>query len=251
MVSRPASLSSILPAMRWFVILVVLGLVVHYCQGKLDANLRVQQVRSEVFPKPEILQLLSLGYDQILADIYWLSFIQYFGDNEARNSDHYAKCYDYLNLVSALDPHFVQAYWFALFAVGTEQKRPDLASKIISRGLAANQDNWYLPYIAGVNEFINSRNDKEAAKYYKMAAKFPGSPPWLARQAQILDTNLPRLVKEIRTWNTVYQSNPDGLVRAAARDKLIGLWRYVYRHTPDDRFRREVVKQLEKLGARP
>jgi len=242
---------SIFMTLSWCAILVLMAFAIHYCQEKLDTSLKSQQSGREVLPKPEALHLLSLGYDQILADMYWLSFIQYFGDGPARQIDHYSKCYDYLNLVSALDSHFIQAYWFALFAVGAEQRRPDLADRIISRGLSANQDNWYLPYIAGVNQFINSKDEKAAAKYYKMAAKFPGSPPWLTRQAQILDTNLPRLFKEIRTWNTVYESNPDGLVRAAARSKLIDLWRYVYRHTPEAHSKQEVIKQLDKLSAKP
>jgi hypothetical protein len=233
-------------------ILLTAGILVHYCQVKLDASADTRAMKSaEVLPKAEVLKMVSLGYDQILADIYWLNFIQYFGDTNARLVDHYDRCYDYLSLISALDPHFIQAYWFAAFAVGTEQKRPDLAEKIISRGLSNNQDNWYLPYIAGVNEFINSKDDKKAAKYYKMAAKFPGSPPWLSRQAQILDTNLPRIFKEIRTWATVYESNPDGLVKSTARTKLIDLWRFVYRHTPDKHSKEEVIKQLGKLDAKP
>lgn len=237
----------------WSVVLVTLALAIHFFQVRLDACFSSRQLKAdqEILPKPEILHMVSLGYDQILADIYWLNFIQYFGDTKERLKDHYERCYDYLNLVSVLDPHFIQAYWFAAFSVGTEQKRPDLAEKIISGGLSHNQDNWYLPYIAGVNEFINSKDDKKAAKYYKMAAKFPGSPPWLARQAQILDTHMPRLFKEIRTWTTVYESNPDGLVKTTAQNKLIGLWRFVYRHTPDDKSKQEVIRQLDKLGAKP
>ncbi len=237
----------------WLAVLAVSGLAIHYCQVRLDEYISARQTKTAggILPNPESLRLVSLGYDQILADVYWLDFIQYFGDTKARLADHYGRCYDYLSLVTALDPHFIQAYWFASFAVGSEQKRPDLASKIISRGLAVNQDNWYLPYIAGVNEFINAKDDKAAAKYYRMAAKFPGSPPWLGRQAQILDTDLPRLFKEIRTWHTVYASNPDGLVRNTARNKLIDLWRYVYRHTSDANSKKEVTRQLGELGAKP
>lgn len=226
---------------------------IHYCQVRLLDCLSRQKIETtgQILPKPEILKLVSLGYDQILADCYWLNFIQYYGDTEARLKDGYAKCYDYLNLVSSLDPHFIQAYWFAVFAVGTEQKRPDLAARILNRGLSFNQDNWYLPYIAGVNEFINAKDDKAASRYYKMATKFPDAPSWLSKQAAILDDNLPRLFKEIRTWTTVYESNPDGLVKATAKEKLIGLWRYVYRHTNDANSQREVIRQLEKLGVEP
>lgn len=235
------------------VVLIVAATAVHYCQVKVDACVTKMPAKSsgEVLPRAQVLHLVSLGYDQILADIYWLNFIQYFGDTNNRLADHYARCYDYLSLVTALDPHFVQAYWFAAFAVGAEQARPDLADKIISRGISDNQNDWNLPYIAGVNAFINSKDDKKAAKYYRMAAKFPEAPPWLAKQAHILDTSLPRIFKEIRTWETIYESNPSGLVKSTARNKLIGLWRFVYRHTPDARSEQEVVKQLKKLGAKP
>jgi hypothetical protein len=242
--------TSYLNIARWSIILLLLAFVTHYCQVKLDNIIasRTDTSENEIFPNPNVLHLAALGYDQILADCYWLGFIQYYGDSKARLADKYGRCYDYLNLVTSLDPHFLQAYWFAAFAVGSEQKRPDLAAKIITAGINANQNDWSLPYIAAVNYFINTKDDKQAAKYYRLAAKFPGAPPWLNRQAQVLEANLPRLFKEIRTWSTVYESNPAGLVRATARGKLIALWRYVYQHTPN---KPEVAKQLAKLGAKP
>ncbi len=245
--------STYLAAARGFLILIVLAFVVHYCQVKLDACVAQREIKptGQILPNPQILHLLALGYDQIVADCFWLSFIQYYGDTEARLADKYDHCYDYLHVITTLDPHFLQAYWFAAFAVGAEQKRPDLAAKIISAGINANQNDWSLPYIAAINQFINAKDDKEAAKYYRLAAKFPGAPNWVSRQAQILDAHLPRLFKEIRTWTTVYESNPNGLVRSTAQTKLINLWRFVYAHTPDANSKKEVIKQLAKLGAKP
>lgn len=182
--------------------------------GQLSLNL----------PTPEDAKLSTLGFDQLMADMYWLAFINYEGDTAARGKDSFRHCSEYLDLITGLDPHFLQPYWFCAFSVGADQKRPDLADKIIRRGLETNPNNWYLPYIAGLNMYLFAHNEKQAAKYYRQAARFPEAPHWLAGQAAILESEIPSIVKEIRTWDGIYRSNEPWKVRARAKDQLIRLW---------------------------
>ncbi len=182
--------------------------------GQLSLNL----------PSPDDAKLSTLGFDQLMADMYWLAFINYEGDTAARGKDNFRHCSEYLDLITGLDPHFLQPYWFCAFSVGADQKRPDLADKIIRRGLETNPNNWYLPYIAGLNMYLFAHNEKQAAKYYRQAARFPEAPHWLAGQAAILESEIPSIVKEIRTWDGIYRSNEPWKVRARAKDQLIKLW---------------------------
>lgn len=193
-------------------------------------------------PEARLVSLVGLGYDQLLADVFWLRYISYVGDGAARVSDHYQDCYDYLNLITALDPNFTQAYWFCAFSVGADQGRPDLARKILDSGIAENPDNWYLPYIAGLNEYLYAHNEVAASRYYRMAAKFPNAPHWLERQAQTLEMKIPSIIKEIRTWEVVYRSNEAPQVRARAKDSLIKLWLKVFHTT--------TVKQIKEQARR-
>lgn len=230
------------------IVLAMMG-VIHFSHLQIN-RLTGGDSRSSavVIPKASVVKFFALGYEQLLADCWWLAFIQYFGDNQKRKLDHYRYSYDYLDLITQLDPHFLQAYWFSAFAVGAEQKRPDLAAKIIERGLKFNQDDWYLPFIAGVNQYLFAHNGMTAAKYYRMAAKFPDAPDWLERQAVLLQANVPKLFKQIATWEIIYVSTQDQLVKESARQKLIPLLMYVYKQAPLESARQVAANKLRILG---
>lgn len=231
---------------------VLLVVVLQVCHEKVLA-LQSKRVASTagsaaVIPSGALLRHMTLGYDQLLADCWWLAFIQYYGDNKARDKDHCRLAYSYLDLITQLDPKFTQPYWFAAFAVGSENRHPDLSARLIERGVRANQDDWYLPFIAGINQYLFAHNEPAAAKYYRMAAKFPNAPSWLGRQADILEARMPSLLKQINTWASIYNSSRDALVKNQAARQLTDLWMTVYRTVPGEGARKRAVAELKKLG---
>jgi hypothetical protein len=121
--------------------------------------------------------------------------------------------------------------------VGSDQKRPDLAAKIIEGGINANQNNWYLPWIAGVNQFLFARSESKAAHYYRLAASYPEAPSWLTKQATIFESKMPALYKELRIWWNVYADSKDPLVKESARQRLIDLYLLEYREAPAESIR--------------
>lgn len=203
-----------------------------------------------VMPVPDaaVLKYMSLGYDQLLSDCWWLAFIQYYGDTGARAVDHYRLAYRYLNLITQLDPKFRQPYWFSAFAIGSDMRNPALSDAIIKRGIQSNQDSWYLPFIAGVNQYLFAHDEAAAARYYRMAAKYPEAPGWLGRQADILEARMPSLLKEINTWTAAYLSTDDKLVRRECKRKLIELWLDVYKNVPGYGAKRRAAAELKLLG---
>jgi len=217
----------------------------HLClnQELNDANVS----KLQFVPTPHAAKLMSLGFDQLMADCYWLSFISYVGDAAERRNDRYELADRYIDLVTGLDPHFLTAYWFAVFTVGDEQKRPQIAAELIERGIRANQDNWYLPYIAGINQYLYAKNELVAAKYYRQAAKYPNAPEWLARQASILEAKIPSTIKEINTWTSIYTLETDPRVRDKARHKLIELWGKVIASRPPKNIRDKAISALKDL----
>jgi len=199
-------------------------------------------------PSAQAVRLVALGYDQLLADFYWLAFVSYIGDGVARSHDQSVLADKYLELVSSLDPHFTQPYWYCAFTIGSAQKRPLRANEIIQRGIRANPNNWYLPYIAGINMYLYAHDEVSAAKYYMVASKFPDAPSWLARQAVILSAKIPSTIKEINTWDTIYRSEKSAMIQAKARDKLVALWSRVYSASPKGEIREKAKKALKELG---
>lgn len=232
------------------IFLIVLAIVVHCSHWLLvDSISRQKTSRGRVLvPSYESVRLVSLGFDKLLADCYWLSFIGYYGDTQARIVDNYCLSVAYLDLITSLDPEFIQPYWFAAFCVGNDQKNPKKAAEILDKGIAANQNNWYLPFIAGFNQYMFAKNELGAAKYYRQASKYPGAPDWLERQAKILEAKIPSTVKEINTWTDVYYSVEEEGLKQRAREKLIRLWLDVYKRSPSEKIRKRAVESLGQLG---
>jgi len=82
-----------------------------------------------------------LGFNNLTAGALWLDFIQFYGLNIIREPGeiglrrrYHEISYDYLELITRLDPRFIQPYTVALNAVGWKQGRPDLARQLLIRG---------------------------------------------------------------------------------------------------------------------
>ncbi len=236
--------------MKVLLVCALLVVVIQYSHLRTIAGLERQprQSAEEYLPSSLALKMLSLGFDQFLADFYWLQFVQYLGDSEQRAKDNYADAERYVDLIASLDPKFINAYYFAAFIIGSEQHSPNLAAQIIDRGIEANQDSWYLPFIAGINQYLYAHDEVKAAKYYRMAAKFPEAPKWLGRQAEILEAKIPSTIKEINVWDSIYNSSTDSVIKERARKKLASLWLKVYKTSPAKEIKKRALEQLNKIG---
>lgn len=204
----------------------------------------------QFLPRYDLIKIFSLGNERLLADYYWLVFIQYFGDTAERKKDKYKHAYDYLDLITKLDPGFMQAYWLAAFAIGAEAKQPDEAAKIIDRGILVLKDNWQIYFAAGANQYLFKHDTERAAYYYGLASKLPGAPPWLANQAELMRAKIPAIIKEIRMWTNIYESGQGTVVKETARYKLVYLWTLVYKNSPTKEVKDLAKLHLEKLGAK-
>ena len=61
---------------------------------------------------PKVLKRLSMGYEGLLADIYWTRAVQYFGNKHHIGAEHYNLLAPLLEITTYLDPHLVVAYQF-------------------------------------------------------------------------------------------------------------------------------------------
>src|SRR5450432_3451808 len=81
--------------------------------------LQVDQVRGgaalqEVLyvSSPKVLKRLSLGYDGLVADVYWTRAVQYFGNQHHAGAESYELLAPLLEITTTLDPHLTVAYEF-------------------------------------------------------------------------------------------------------------------------------------------
>src|SRR5450432_114310 len=61
---------------------------------------------------PKVLKRLSLGYDGLVADVYWTRAVQYFGNQHHAGAESYELLAPLLEITTTLDPHLTVAYEF-------------------------------------------------------------------------------------------------------------------------------------------
>ena len=141
---------------------------------------------------PVSVRKLSLGFDSLLADIYWIRAVVYFGQQRLseRADKNYDLLYPYLNFVTTLDPRFTTAFRFgAIFlseAPPGGPARPDLAIELLTRGAKQSPDRWeYLHDIAFVYHWTY-RDFAQAAIWMQRASEVPNAPFWLKSSAAMM-----------------------------------------------------------------
>ncbi|MFN8555386.1 MAG: hypothetical protein U0103_28300 [Candidatus Obscuribacterales bacterium] len=227
-------------------VLVVLILFFRSCYENRMVGFK--NLESDLLPSPEAARLCSFGFDAVIADFYWLLFMQYVGDHSSRAVDKYSKSYDYLNLITGLDANFGEAYYFAAFLIGSEMKKPQLAAELIDKGISANPRAWSIPFVAGINQYLYARNETKAASYYRIAANLPGAPEWLERQSKILEAKIPSMIKEINVWDSMYHNSTSPEIKHRAQNRLVELWLKVYKTAPTKTIKERALNQLRDLG---
>lgn len=205
------------------------GLVVIVGFTAASVGAQVIRERSYVLPAPasDALYLtseravgrMSLGFRALNADLYWIRTLQYYGGiqrahREGRRSaepgPEYESLYPFLDLVTSLDPRFNIAYRFgAIFlseAPPAGPGRPDLAIRLLNKGLAARPDKWeYMQDIGFVHYWWNHDYEAAAAAFRK-ASDMPGAPWWLrSLAATTLAQGGNRRSSRIM-WTTILQS---------------------------------------------
>jgi hypothetical protein len=214
----------------------------------VDAVAAVPDCAPTWTPKVSNVRNCFLGFDKVVADFYWLVFMQYVGDTKAREIDHYCDSDKFLDLIIGLDTHFIKPYFFGLFLISGEENNPKKCAELIQKGICDNPESWYLLYLAGLNQYLYEHNELRAAAYYRQAAKFQLAPKWLEHLAGVLESKAPSVVKQICVWENVYETSMDDGIKMHAQKELIKLWCKVYQSSAPN-LRERAKKQLDRLGA--
>jgi len=172
---------------------------------------------------------VALGFDAILADIYWIRAIQHFGGTRrAEGGDKsYSLLYPLLDLTTTLDPHFSIAYRFgAMFLAESYPNGPgrvDQAIALLERGLAADPKNWQYAQDAGFVQYWWLRDYKAASAWFDRASRIEGAPWWLRSMAASTLAEGGDRQSSRRLWQQLYETSDDEWVRNNAQLKLAQL----------------------------
>lgn len=195
---------------------------------------RLDQIRSSAtleevlyISSPKALKRLSLGYDGLLADIYWTRAVQYFGNKHHTGARHYDLLAPLLEITTTLDPHLLAAYEYGSNFLAPKLPggagMPERAIALEEFGIRHNPDEWRLYYNEGFIRYMELKDYAGAADVFARGARVPNAHPFLALLAGKMaehagDRQMARMM-----WSTTYETTKDNNVRANAAAHLRAL----------------------------
>ena len=195
---------------------------------RLD-RMRADQTLREVLyiPSPKVVKRLSLGYNGLLADIYWTRVVQYFGGKHHEGSMEYRLLAPLLDITTTLDPQLLPAYEFGAIFLSQDPPEgagdPDAAVALVQRGIRANPRAWRLYYNLGYIHYIERKDYKAAAQAFEDGSKIPSSHPWMRIMAAIMAQHGGEIATARFLWEHIYESTSDTMIRDNAVRHLLAL----------------------------
>ena len=209
---------------------------------------------------PKLLKRLSLGYDGLLADIYWTRAVQYYGTKLALGGGRFELLPSLLNIATQLDPHLIPAYEFGGTFIAAQPPTgaglPEEAIRLVEYGIANNPDNWHLYYDLGFI-YYDLKDYRSASDAFLRGSKVPHAHPFLAILAARMAEHGGELETARMLWSATYQTTQDEAIRANAAAHLRALQAdsdVVELERLADQYRRqtgrfpESFREMEKAG---
>jgi len=207
---------------------VVASLVLLFCLAASILSLRqIDQVRNKAtleevlfVTSPKMVKRMSLGYDGLLADIYWTRAVQYFGGHHAERARDFRLLAPLLEITTTLDPKLLVAYQFGANFLAPKPPNgaglPQKAIELVHNGINNNPNDWNLYYQLGFVYYMDLKDYARAAEAFAHGSELPGAHPFMkiiaAQMAQHAGDN--QMARAL--WMTTYQSTQDKQIRGNA-----------------------------------
>lgn len=216
------------------VLTVVIGLAAvvglsRWLDSKKPAG-RAKLQQEVLYLNPPSVRRLSLGFNGIVADVYWMRSLQYVGNTilslppdstvNRLNQLDLKLLAPLLDTSVTLDPQFMAPYQYA--ATILREVDEQSAIRIIRKGIDANPSSWrlydHLGYI-----YWQKKDFAAASEAYGRGAALPGAPAWMAamKARTLTDGGSRDMAREI--FVRMYNEAKDELVKEMARTRLMEL----------------------------
>jgi tetratricopeptide (TPR) repeat protein len=227
--------------------------VAHWIEVRRPPQDAASQVSDELYVTPQVARRMSLSFNGLVADWYWLRTLQYVGRKAAAHEgaiqiDNLSS----LNLkilapllenATTLDPQFMAAYDYG--AVVLPAVDVDAAIKLINKGIEANPNAWRLRAYLGYIYWQQGRYG-EASEAYAAGTRIAGAPAWLGVLAAQMSTKGGSRDTARAIYETMLRTTEDEHTRALATNRLAQLQSL----DEMDALRRVLASYRERNGGR-
>jgi hypothetical protein len=229
-------------------IIIVAGFLLYV----LGANLNYRRYSDDIieelmyFPSGRLLDVASLGYETLIADLLWLRGIQYYGEHR-RTDRSYPLAEHVFSTITDLDPGFIGAYRFGAFVLGQDAGQPVAAINLIKKGMLHNPGRWQLPFDLGFLYFIQMDDSRSAAHFFRFAAQQEGAPDLAMRFSAFAYRKAGKTKLAKALWEEIHRSSDNEVMRETAEHAL----KSILRDEMADSLEARVARFRSSMGRQP
>lgn len=216
--------------MAWrplWLVLVIAPLVVSV-QREIDSRLGRHRATEEALFvwSGKAVRLMAPGLENLMADLYWLRTVQYFGGQRVFERD---KRFDLLEplieITTTLDPRFELAYRYgAIFLaepLPNGAGQAEAALRLLEKGAREMPTSWKVRWDAGYFRHLFLDDPAGGARILLEAAEIDGAPYWLRTLAAAMKSKAPGERGFARVlWQQIHDEAEAAPIRRNARFHL-------------------------------
>lgn len=173
---------------------------------------------------PKLVKRASLGFNGLMACIYWTRAVQYFGHRHYNRADTYNELAPLLEITTALDPHLLPAYQFGASFLAPAPPNgagePDRAVQLMKFGIDNNPDNWRLFYDLGFVYYTELKDYRKAGDVFAQGSKLPNAHPFMKIMAAQMEEHAGDFATARMLWSATYDSSAQTDIRQNALEHL-------------------------------
>jgi hypothetical protein len=173
---------------------------------------------------PATIKRASVGFDGLMACIYWTRTVQYFGHRHYDRAHTYNELAPLLEITTTLDPHMLPAYQFGASFLAPKPPagagEPVRAIQLMEYGIAHNPNNWRLYYDLGFVYYTELKDYRNAAEVFERGAKVPDAHPFMKIMAAQMAAHAGDFSTARMLWSATYDSSSEANIRQNAFEHL-------------------------------
>ncbi|WP_264327276.1 hypothetical protein [Romeriopsis navalis] len=209
-------------------------------QQRLNAITPQQQEQQEALHVKSLKYLPSqgFGFNNLIADWTFLRFVQYFGDEKARQATGFNLAPQFFDVITKRDPRFIETYIFSAGTLSYELGQPEASIQLLDRGIAALDPQKHpgahtLWTLRAFDQLLLLGDAQAASESYRMGGEWAAQSsdpvmrqdaPILQRYSEFLKKDPDSTIVRFGSWNTVYaqaQATGNAKTQSRARNELL------------------------------
>ncbi|HET7746754.1 MAG TPA: hypothetical protein VFM29_05610 [Vicinamibacteria bacterium] len=178
----------------------------------------------------EQVRKLSPGFEDLMADIYWLRAVQYNGRQRLKPGKvPFTHLDELVDITTTLDPRLEIAYWYGAVFLSEDlpygKGSPQEGRALLEKGARNLPHSWRIRQYLAFVHYLYLKDPRAAAATLVEGSRLPGAPFWLETLAASI------------------------LVEGDERDRARSMWTHLYEQAQDQAMKENARYNLQRLDA--